>query len=406
MNTRRLTAAILSILGAWTLAAGCRHGDTEPGGGGAVLPGPSVAGRRAPMPLPRTIHAVWVARYHFHTPDDVRTIIANCAALRCNTILWQVRGEGTVCYPSRIEPWGREFGYRDPGFDPLALAIEEAHKRGLRVEAWFNVMAGWHGPSVPPIPGQLYNAHPDWFLHDAAGRIEPLRDFYSILNPCWPEVRGHIVSLIDELVSRYDLDGVHLDYVRYAWDLLPKAKQNYPRDERTLALYWRETGRRPDDDANAWNHWRANQVTRIVVETRQLINRRRPGATLTAAVRPDPVEAYSGYLQNGVAWLRSGIVDALLPMAYTTKIKEFDENISRYRQLARGQRIVPGVGLYMHKSEEPLREQLRLCRTWGGDYALFSYESLFPTETNRKPPGDEQRLRELRYGVLTETAAY
>ena len=408
MTKTRLRIAVLvvtaaSVVGMATLV-GCRHGGGETGP--ESVPG-APAARRDPLPLPRPVRAVWVARYHFHTPEDVRAIIANCAAIGCNTVLWQVRGEGTVCYPSRIEPWGAEFGFRDPGFDPLALAVDEAHKRGLRIEAWFNVMPGWHGPATPPIPNQLYNAHPEWFLHDAAGRQQPLGDFYVILNPCWPEVRRHIVSLVDEIVARYDVDGVHMDYVRYAWDGVPKAKQSYPRDERTLALYWHDTGKRPDDDPAGWNHWRANQLTRIVVDIRQAINRRRPGATLTAAVWRNPMLGYADFLQNSVVWLRSGIVDALMPMAYTEKLDQFEADIGVYRQLVRSRRIVPGLGLYLHKSESQTRNQLRLCRNWGGDYALFSYESLCPTAGDRKtrPNAEAQRLRELRREALGEMFA-
>ena len=92
---------------------------------------------------------VWVARFHYRYPDDVRTIIRNCADMGVNTVLWQVRGAGTVAYPSRLEPWLEEFGFTSPGFDPLALAVEEAHRRGLRIEAWVNILPGWRGPKPP-----------------------------------------------------------------------------------------------------------------------------------------------------------------------------------------------------------------------------------------------------------------
>lgn len=366
------------------------------------------AGRREPLPLPRQVKAIWVARYHYRTADDIAQIMANCAALGFNTVFWQVRGEGTVSYPSQLEPWGREYDYRDPGFDPLALAVDEAHRRGLRLEAWFNVVPGWRGPTPPPIAAQLYNAHPDWFLYDADGRRQPLGDFYVLLNPCRPEVRRHIVRLVEEIVSRYDVDGVHLDYVRYAWDGLSNAKQNYPRDPQTVAAFYRDTGKHPDDDPAAWNHWRANQLTRIVVEIRQTLRRCRPGATLTAAVWRNPVLGYNDFLQNSVVWLRSGIVDALVPMAYTEKLNQFQSDINEYRRLTRGRRVIPGLGAYLHKNEEQLRRQLHLCRTWGGDYALFSYDSLFapPTEVRTKNTPETERLRELRRSVLTESAAY
>lgn len=367
-------AVSATLVGLW----GCRSAG-EPGNrpseGGAAP-----RGRRAPMPMPRPVRAVWVARFHFRTPDDIRRIMENAAAIGCNTVLWQVRGEGTVGFRSRLEPWWKEFNHRDPGFDPLALAVQEAHRHGLRIEAWMNVMPGWRGRTPPPptSPPQLFNAHPDWFLHDAAGVRQPLGDYYAVVNPCLPEVRRHIAAVAEEIVARYDVDGLHLDYVRYAWDGVPKAKQKFPRDARTLALYQQDSGKRPDDDIHAWDEWRAKQITRLVGEIRSVVSRVRPGATLTAAVWRNPQIGYGEYLQNGTAWLKAGWLDALMPMTYTDKLRQFDADVAAYRRIVGNRRIVPGIGLYTHERIEPTREQLARVGEWGGDMALFSYESLFP----------------------------
>ncbi|MGD8452688.1 MAG: family 10 glycosylhydrolase [Phycisphaerae bacterium] len=401
MNTqlRCLKLLILGLVG--TLIGGALYG-CHGGGGTGVAPGGP--GRARPMPLATPVRGVWVARFHYRYPDDVRTIMANCAALGCNTVYWQVRGAGTVAYPSKLEPWAPEFDFRDPGFDPLALAVSEAHKHDMRLEAWVNVLPGWRGKKPPPARGQLWNAHPDWFLRDAQGQRQPPGDFYLILNPCLPEVRRHIVSVIDEIVSRYDVDGVHLDYVRYAWETTPDAAKKYPRDPQTLALYRRETGRNPDDDARAWRDWRVNQLTRLVSDIRADVARRRPGATLTAAVVRSPKTAYERFFQNAVAWLRTGLVDAIVPMAYTAEVASFERDIGAYRQLVGRARLVPGVGIYQHKSAQAMRQQLSRCAAWGGDFALFSYGSLFPTHQDRggSPSAREQAERNLRRGVLHE----
>lgn len=392
----------VTILVPGGILVGCRSA-----GGPEAKPGLGLRlGRPAPWPMQRPVRGVWVARFHYRGPDDVRTIIANCAASGCNTVYWQVRGEGTVSYPSRIEPWSREYNFGYPGFDPLALAVQEAHKHKLRIEAYFNVMPGWKGPTPPPIANQLYFTHPDWFMYDADGRRQPLNKDYVILNPCLPEVRRYIAAIVDEIVSRYDVDGVHLDYVRYAWDGTAGAKQNFPRDARTLGLYRHDTGRRPDDDPSAWNSWRANQLTRLVNDIRDIVNRRRPGATLTAAVWRDPRIGYNDYLQNSVAWLRAGLVDGIMPMAYTDKLNQFDADIDAYRQLAGARPVVPGIGVYLHQDADVTRAQLQQCRAWGGDFALFSYESLYPTAGDRSASpatrAAAQRLRYVRRAVLEE----
>jgi uncharacterized lipoprotein YddW (UPF0748 family) len=356
--------------------------------------------------MPAPVKAVWVARFHYRYPDDIRTILRNCADEGFNTVLWQVRGNGTVAYPSEIEPWSAEYGHRDPGFDPLQIAVEEAHQRGLRIEAWVNVMPGWRGPNPPPIKNQLWHTRPEWFLQDAAGNRQPLGEFYVILNPCLPEVRRYITSVIEELATNHDLDGVHLDYVRYAWDTTAKARELYPRDPQTLRYYRQQTGKHPDDDAHAWDHWRANQLTRLVGDIRDMLDRRRPGVTLTAAVWPNPQRGYEEYFQNAIAWVRTGMVDAVMPMAYTPKLDQFEGDIAAYQTLAPNARIIPGLGIYQHETADQIGWQLQRCKTWGGDFAMFSYDALHATAADRNQDGKagtdprQKRLRQMRTGVL------
>lgn len=344
---------------------------------------------------------------HYRYPDDVRTIIRNCAARGANTVLWQVRGEATVAYPSALEPWSREYDHRDPGFDPLAIAVAEAHRYGLRLEAWVNVMPGWKGQAPPPTREQLYLARPEWFLHDERGRRQALSDYYVIVNPCLPAVRAHIAAVCREIASRYAVDGVHLDYIRYAWDTTPDARQQLPRDPQTLALYRSATGLHPDDDPNRWDRWRAEQLDALVRHIRTAVAEARPGATLTAAVWADPDLGYKRYLQDGRKWLARGWVDALMPMAYTAAPAEFAAHIAKYRAAATRGRIVPGVGLYKHDAPGALCAQLRDCVRWGGDYALFSYASLHPTagdRASRPVSRSKQDAWLMRRAVLAECA--
>lgn len=344
-------------------------------------------------PMPKRTRAVWVARFHYRYPDDIRTIMRNCRALGFDTVLWQVRGNGTVAYPSRIEPWSKEFNHQDPGFDPLALAVEQAHAHGMRIEAWVNVLPGWRGPRPPPIKNQLYYTNADWFLRDADGRRQPLTKFYALLNPCLPEVRRYVCSLIEEIAANYAIDGVHLDYVRYAWELTPGGRDQYPRDARTLALFRRDTKTTPDKNPRRWDAWRAAQLTRLVADIRATLRRVRPRAALTAAVVADSRVAAAEYLQNAVEWLRSGLVDAAMPMAYRKKLSDFERFVGDYRAAAPGRRIIPGVGIYKHNAEQ-MRAQLRRCAAWGGSYALFSYTSLHATAEDRAKKPDRRTAAE------------
>ena len=135
------------------------------------------------------------------------------------------------------------------------------------------------------------------------------------------------------------------------------------------------------------------------------MTRRRPGATLTAAVWRNPEAGYRDNLQNSVAWLRAGLVDAIMPMAYTDKLDPFDADIRAYGHLAEGRPVVPGLGIYLHKNPDAMRDQLARCAAWGGAFALFSYESLFATAGDRnispRVRAESQTERQMRRAVLT-----
>ena len=118
-------------------------------------------------------------------------------------------------YPSKIEPWAEQFDYQDPGYDPLATALREAHARDMELHAWMNIMPAWRGTKPPTCPDQIYNTHPEWFWYDQHGNRQALSRFYVSLNPCLPEVREYLVRVLEEVVANYPIDGIHMDYIRF-----------------------------------------------------------------------------------------------------------------------------------------------------------------------------------------------
>jgi len=312
----------------------------------------------------------------------------NCCRAGFNTVLFQVRGEGTVYYPSSIEPWAGDYANSPPNFDPLAVACREAHRRGMALHAWANVMPGWRGDRPPSDSRQLYNAHPDWFWYDQQGRRQPLGEFYLSINPCLPEVRQYLVKVMREIITHYPVDGLHLDYIRFPMDEVKKGI-DYPRDRRTLALYRAATGKSPQSDAASWNRWRTEQVTQVVQDIRTMAKQVRPGLVLSAACGPDMAEFKRYYFQDGASWLRGGLVDAVFVMNYNTSTTAFRNRQDAWRQAVGNRMVAAGIGEYMHKGDQTTIEQLRLARSWGRGFAVFSYVSMFSR-------GKEQRIGALR----------
>ncbi len=326
------------------------------------------------------IRAIWVTRWDYKSPGDVAKIMHNCRTAGFNTVLFQVRGNGTAFYRSKLEPWADELGGRDPGFDPLAVACREAHRRGLSLHAWANVMPGWRGSKPPINPKQLYRAHPDWFWRDAAGRRQPL-GWYNSVNACYPEVRQYLVAVMREIVENYSVDGLHLDYIRFPneWHKSygrGRHVPDYPRDPQTLAMFIRATGHTPDSAPRRWDEWRTDQVTQLVRGIRAMILEVKPQVRLSAAVGASPGEAKSRHFQDSRRWIADRLLDAVYPMNYARDMSTFTRRIDQWSAMRLSIPVVTGV-MIDRRDGSAVIEQLSRVRRGDSHFAVFAYSSLF-----------------------------
>lgn len=255
------------------------------------------------------LRGVWVTRWTYHTPEDVDAIMADVAAAGGNTVLFQVRGRFDAFYASELEPWASELSGqlgRDPGWDPLATAVTAGHARGLQVHAYLNTYPLWSGSSPPASTGVPHPLaeHPDWVVHDEGGAPMALNSSYVFASPGNPDVRAHIVAVAADVAERYDVDGIHLDYIRYP-------DEEYSHDPASLAA-WGGTG-----DYAAWQR---QQILDTLLELR-----RRTDKVLTAAVWgvyentfgwSSVSEGNLDYYQDTWAFLREGALDGTMPMIY------------------------------------------------------------------------------------------
>lgn len=300
----------------------------------------------------------------------------DCESLGLNTVLFQVRGTADAFYHSKLEPRAEELWGTDPRFDPLAVAIREAHRRGLALHAWVNVLPLWKGKTPPRDPRHLFYRRPAWRLTDQSGRSQPLGDHYVIVNPCWPDVRRYLAAVLVDIVRRYPVDGLHLDYIRFVTEeALPGA--DYPFDPQTASLYQRATGRSPRPGDAEWNRWRTEQIDRLVAEISAAVRRNRPDAMLSAAVVADRLTGYEQFFQNGPRWLARGWVDAVFPMIYRTDSRQFERLLRDWRSHSGGRPVIAGIGVYKHSDVATTERQVRLARELADGFALFSYASMF-----------------------------
>jgi len=329
------------------------------------------------------VRALWVTRWDYRTAADVRAIIERAAASGFNTLFFQVRGQADAYYASPREPWAARLTGtlgQYPGWDPLGLAVSLAHEIGLSLQAWINVYPVWLGTEPPPHsqpehPYHVFTARygDRWRQWDINGPM-PLSRHYLWASPAHWGVLEHILAVSRDIVEGYAVDGLHLDYVRYAG-------RQYSRDPESLARFQDEQTLTPE---LTWAEWRCRQVSYLVQCLREEVLKRRPGLTLTAAVWPVArdrwrwgcSEGYTDYGQDAPTWLQAGWVDAALPMLYTGFIKNDEARFVTLVQdwLAQGDKgsVYPGITAD-YDDFSALARRIELTRQAGAKgHAIFS----------------------------------
>lgn len=265
-----------------------------------------------------------------------RTILDNHKKANMNAVLWQARQSGTVYFESSYEPWGSYVGGKRPGYDPLKYAIEEAHRRNMEFHAWFNV---FHASST--AHGAPAAEHPEWVCRDQAGRAMTSS---RSLSPGLEAVRDYTIRVAMELVRNYDIDGLHLDYVRwneYSSTQLERGLDKAIPEERKLdgmitdeqlADLQMNQGSRYLYDVehpysagvpegfSSWEEWWRWSVTEFVSTLHDSIQAVKPWVRLSAAVLGkynwSGWQGYGTVYQDAALWFNEGYVDQLTPMHY------------------------------------------------------------------------------------------
>ena len=340
----------------------------------------------------KPVKAIWVTRWDYKSAADNARVIDNCKSAGFNTVLFQVRGNGTAAYRSRIEPWAEEFGGRDPGFDPLGVACKEAHRRGMQLHAWVNMIPGWRGDKPPSDPRQLYNAHREWFWRDASGRYQPL-GWYVSVNPAYPEVRRYLVDVVHEVVSKYPIDGVHMDYIRFPneWnESYPKGASvpDFPRDPRTLAMFKRVTGKSPEQAPAQWDGFRTATVTQVMRDVRKMMLKTKPRAALTTAVGASPEDARRKHFQDARQWIKEGLVDAVFPMNYAKDLGSYGQRLAEWTAMKPHVPVITGI-MFDKRDGSTVRAQVGTARKAAGHFSAFAYNSLFERYDRQGRPAQD-----------------
>lgn len=408
------------------------------------------------------VRALWVDSFNpgLRSPADIDQLVARAKSGNLNAIVAQVRRNAQSLYAISFEGWVENY-VPPAGFDPLQYLIEAAHAEGIEVHAWANIgpvytghpnipTAAWpckvpcdpnhvfnrHGRGAPEAEYWLTRTHPNW----TAGTLAPFLG-ERIAGGTWfmdlghPAAAQHTIDVLTHLLRNYDVDGIHLDYIRFPE--MPIASPRPPgvglpfsigynptSVKRFNAAYGRPEGTLPDPWDASFSQWRRDQVTAFVRRLYLEMNTIRPEAKLSAALitfyrgpnTSEPrtfqqTEAYYRVFQDWGGWMREGILDMSIPMIYkrhdlASHRIQFDEWVEFTREAQFDRHGVIGLGAYMNNLENTLVQidegrapSLSGARSRG--FNFFSYNV-----TNDDVGGKPLRPRDELFRALIEDGAY
>ncbi|MFT7776459.1 glycoside hydrolase family 10 protein [Roseateles sp.] len=297
----------------------------------ATPPAPAASGAATlTPPPPREWRAAWIATVaNIDWPSkpglsaeaqqaEIRSLCDTAVSIGLNALILQVRTSTDALYESKLEPWSEYLTGtqgQHPGYDPLAVWLAECRKRGLELHAWFNPYRSRHSSAKSPLAdSHVSRAHPDW-----------VRQYGDQLwmDPGEPQAAEHTLAVVRDLLSRYAVDGVHIDDYFYPYPIQdPTTNQeiDFP-DEPSWQKYLAKGGSLGRHD------WRRYNVNTLVQRLYALAHEVRPGTRVGVspfgmpkpAARPPGISGFSQYdklYADVELWLREGWMDYLAPQLY------------------------------------------------------------------------------------------
>ncbi len=339
---------------------------------------------------------LWIVRTSMTSKEKIDKAMAFAYSSGYNNVFIQVRGRGDAYYNSSIIS---KYHKIEDDFDPLAYALLLGKSYGIKVHAWVNTYILWSSSYTPKDLNHLYFKHPEWLESDINGKSDKdikLHLKKSInwegvyLSPLHPEVNDYLNVVFSEIMKNYDIDGIHLDYIRfhdevYGFNIKGREnfKNNYDIDPQDIArgiiaprFGWSESF--SDSIKSEWKNFKTNSITELLVKINKSRDSLNKNIIISAAVKPNLVEAKDRWYQDWTSWIENGLLDMAVPMNYVTDINKFSENLFLIKNninYLNFDNIVIGVSTY---NQDPLSavDKIYISKLNGfKNISIFSYDS-------------------------------
>jgi uncharacterized lipoprotein YddW (UPF0748 family) len=337
---------------------------------------------------PMETRGIWVRPVE-ESAAAVRASLDEIADAGFTTVYLETFYQGYTIFPSET---ARHHGVTDQRpqfdhFDPLAVWVDEAHARGLELHAW--VHSFFVGSDATGGPGPILDVYPEWAAvergHVGADEPKPstAEAGYYFVDPAIPDARAYLHDVFDEVVTTYQVDGLHLDYIRYPISLPVEVSFSY--SDHSRAQFSAEYGvdpleLEPSDAGWAdWTDWRQEQVSSFVAETHARVKQGDHAVVLSAAVFPDRFDAEQRKAQDWAGWSQAGIIDVLAGMSFGGSPSQTAVDTTTMLAATSSSTLVI-TGTYAPYSSLPpitMLQQVDAARSAGAHgVALFAYNQL------------------------------
>ena len=333
---------------------------------------------------------IWIVRESMYTESSIDSALVYAYQSNYDIVFIQVRGRGYAFYDSNIVPKHPNI---DPDFDPLEYAITLGNALGIEVHAWLNSYILWSSKYEPENPEHLYHTHKEWTEADRNLKMDSQIKLSEPKSPQWegiylsplhPEVNTYLLSVYSEIINEYKIEGIHLDYIRFQDEIYGWNRYGMKEFEKIYDFSPRDITRGiiPPEIADsiriAWKQFRLDAVSELVHDTYGIIHKSGKVIALSAAVKPNLMEARNRWNQDWGRWVQEGYIDFVVPMNYFKEIRHFNNSVQIMKSNLHADdmnRIIMGVSTY-NQDAQSAADKILLSRLNGfRGISVFSYDS-------------------------------
>lgn len=286
---------------------------------------------------------VWVIRYSMTNKNEIDRFVDFAKENGITDLFVQIRGRGDAFYNSELVEKSEKI--YPHSFDPLKYVCKIAKKNNIKIHAWFNTYILFSNTDRKLSPNHLFKLFPEWTETNIYGQNDynliysedvPTNYEGVYLSPIHQDVNKYLLLLIKEIMDNYDIDGIHLDYVRYQTKnsgFNKNGMEFFSKNSNLNVNDYLVNGKYYKNDSlkkfffDKYSEYRIEAINKLIKQISDLNKRNNKKIEISSAVKPNPIIARNNYYQDWLTWIKNDWVDFVVPMNYAINNLDFNNNM-------------------------------------------------------------------------------